>query len=63
MNLEREVGGRSLRFWGLVLNLIGNVLLLHGAVRYLMNGAPIHEMLVGAVITAACLVVLSLPGE
>ena len=63
MNLERRAGGLSLRAWALVVNFAGNVLLLHGAIRYLTAGAPVYEMGAGIVVTGACLIVLSIPNK
>jgi len=62
LDLDRKIAGRTVRFWGLALNLVGNVLLLHGAVRYLA-GASMIELAVGAGITGVCIAVLSVPSK
>ncbi len=61
MHLNQRIGPLTLRTWGLVLNLVGNVLLLHGAVTFLTGGAGPLEMAVGGAVTAACLFILSAP--
>ncbi|MGH7717740.1 MAG: hypothetical protein ACREON_02695 [Gemmatimonadaceae bacterium] len=60
---ERRVAGVSLRLWGLILNLLGNVLLVHGAVRYVAAGTNFYELVAGVVMTVLCVVALSIPNR
>ncbi|MBA2304938.1 MAG: hypothetical protein H0W08_20230 [Acidobacteria bacterium] len=63
MNLERVVWRHSLRFWFLVLNLIGNALLLHGSLLYVQFGTRAGELLLGATLTIWCVLVLAIPDK
>ncbi len=63
MNLERVVWRHSLRFWVLVVNLMGNALLLHGALMYVQFGTRAGELLAGAGLTIGCILVLAIPNK
>ena len=63
MDLDRRAGPFTLRAWGLGLNLVANVVMLHGAVRYFTAGASPLEMLAGLIVTALCVATLSIPSK
>jgi hypothetical protein len=42
---------------------VGNVAMLHGAVRYFTGGASPGEMLAGLAVTGCCVVILSIPSK
>lgn len=63
MNLDRRVGPFTLRAWGLAVNLLGNVLMLHGAVRSFTAQASTAELYVGLAVTGLCIAVLSIPDK
>ena len=63
VNLERQAIGISLRVWVLVANLIANVLLVHGAVHYVLRGTHFSEVCAGVIVTAGCIVLLSIPSR
>ncbi|MBI2834940.1 MAG: hypothetical protein HYX76_11005 [Acidobacteria bacterium] len=63
MELERTIGPLRLRVWILVVNLVANALLLHGAVRYASDGTNLVELVAGATMTSVCIMLLALPSK
>ncbi|MEM1245296.1 MAG: hypothetical protein AAGK22_02930 [Acidobacteriota bacterium] len=62
MNLERPLGPMRLRAWGLLFNLLANVLALYGLSRVLGEKPGGWLLLVvGALLTLVCLLVLARP--
>lgn len=60
--MDRKVGPWRLRLWGLIANLVGNVLALFGVVRVVRGGSP-ALLWVGGAITVACVAALALPSR
>ena len=50
-----------MRLIGLVVNFAGNVVMLHGAVRYFAGDATPMEMALGIAITVVCNLLLAFP--
>ena len=61
IDLEHKYGPFSARVWGLILNLIGNALMLYGAIGVFHNRSRLPIFIVGLVITVFCIVVLAKP--
>lgn len=63
IDIDRRVGPFSGRVWGLVLNLAANALALYGLVGFLRDGTHVVLLIVGAVCTLACVLVLAQPSR
>ena len=61
LDLEKMIGPFSLRVWGLILNFIGNALMLYGAAQYIKGVSSPLIMIIGIVITVVCILVLAKP--
>ncbi len=59
--LMRRIGPWSGRVWGLVVNLVANAALLWGVSSVLRTGSGWVWVVVGGVVTVACIAVLALP--
>jgi hypothetical protein len=51
----------TLRVVGLTVNFVANAVLLYGAAGYLGDGSRLPTLLIGGVVTVACVLLLSLP--
>ncbi len=61
-DLEKTIGPMRIRAWGLVLNLIMNVIALYGLTRLLSDSSGGWPLLaLGVVGTVICLLVLARP--
>ena len=63
MDLDRCYGPWSGRVWGLIVNLAANALALYGLVGYLRDGTHLAHLVIGLVVTAACILVLARPSQ
>ena len=63
IDLDRRYGIWTVRVWGLILNLIGNTLALYGLVGFLRDGTHLLPLVLGALITVACVLVLAIPSR
>ena len=61
MDLDRRYGPLPGRVWGLVLNLIGNVVAMYGLAGYLRNGSGLLWLGLGVAVTLSCILALALP--
>ena len=61
IDLEQKLGPMRLRAWGLVVNLIANVVLLYGLAQVVTGGGGWPWLIVGALATAACILTLAQP--
>ena len=61
MDLEKRLGPWSLRVWGLIVNLAANTLALYGAAGVVRDGSRIPLLILGCVITLACVCILAVP--
>jgi len=62
LDMDRRLGPWRLRVWGLGLNLVGNALALFGIARLMRGGAP-WLLVLGALITLACIIALAAPSR
>ena len=63
MDLDRRYGFCTARVWGLILNLMGNTLALYGLVGFLRDGTHLLPLVLGALITVVCVLVLATPSR
>lgn len=63
MDLDRRYGIWTGRVWGLILNLIGNTLALYGLVGFLRDGTHLLPLILGALMTITCVLVLATPSR
>ena len=61
--LERRIGPWSGRVWGLILNLAGNGMMLWGISSLLRTGSGWAWIVIGGVVTVACVAALALPAR
>lgn len=61
MNLEKTIGPLRLRAWGLIVNLIANAMALYGLSQVLSGEGGVIFLVIGGVITLACLLILATP--
>jgi hypothetical protein len=60
-NLDRNLGPRPLRVWGLILNFFGNALAIFGLVGLIRDGSRLPIFLIGSFLTLICILVLAKP--
>jgi len=63
IDLERRYGWWTARVWGLVLNFFSNALALFGLVGFIRDGTHFIPMMVGAVLSLTCILVLAQPSR
>jgi hypothetical protein len=63
IDIDRRYGPWSARVWGLILNLAANALALYGLAGYLRNGTRLPHLVIGLVVTAACIFTLARPSK
>ena len=63
IDLERRYGIWTGRVWGLILNLLANTLALYGLVGFLRDGTHLLPLVLGVLITIACVLVLAIPSR
>ena len=63
IDIDRRYGPFSGRVWGLIVNLAANALALYGLVGVLRDGTHLVHLIVGAVGTLACVIVLAQPSR
>jgi len=61
IDLDRRYGIWSGRVWGLIVNLVANTLALYGLVGFLRDGTHLAHLIVGALVTVACILILAMP--
>ncbi|PCI54361.1 MAG: hypothetical protein COB36_10245 [Alphaproteobacteria bacterium] len=61
INLEKKIWGFRVRVWGLVANMIGNIIALYGLSRVMDDGSGWSILVIGAMITLVCIGVCALP--
>lgn len=63
IDLDRRYGPFPGRVWGLIVNFLANAAALYGAVGYLRGGRHLPLLLLGLLVTVACILVLALPSR
>jgi hypothetical protein len=63
MDLDRKYGIWSGRVWGLIVNLVANALALYGLVGFLRDGTHLLPLIVGALVTTVCVLLLAQPSR
>ena len=63
IDLERRYGIWTARVWGLILNLLGNTLALYGLVGFLRDGTHLFPLVLGVLVTVACVLFLAKPSR
>ncbi|MBT8396247.1 MAG: hypothetical protein HKO65_18235 [Gemmatimonadetes bacterium] len=63
IDLDRQYGIWSGRVWGLIVNLTANTLALYGLVGFLRDGTHIVPLVLGALVTIACVLLLAQPSR
>jgi hypothetical protein len=63
IDLDRSYGIWTGRVWGLLLNLLANTLALYGLVGFLRDGTHLFPLVLGALGTVACVLVLAKPSR
>ena len=63
IDLERRYGFLTGRVWGLIVNLLANALALYGLVGYLRDGTHVAPLVLGVLVTAACILILAKPSR
>ena len=63
IDLDRRYGIWSGRVWGLIVNLVANALALYGLVGFLRDGTHLLPLILGAVGTLVCILVLATPSR
>jgi hypothetical protein len=61
IDLDRRYGIWSGRVWGLIVNLMANTLALYGLVGFLRDGTHLVHLIVGTLMTVACILILAMP--
>ncbi len=61
MNIDKKLGPLSLRIWGLILNFIANFVALYGAAQFFKGNTGPGLMILGIIITIACILILAIP--
>ena len=63
IDLDRRYGIWSGGGWGLIVNLIANTLALFGLVGFLRDGTHLIPLIVGVLVTLACVLLLAIPSR
>ena len=63
IDLEKKIGPLRLRSWGLILNLVGNVIALYGLAAFLKTGGGQIPLVLGSLMTVTIILILSKPAE
>jgi heme/copper-type cytochrome/quinol oxidase subunit 3 len=63
IDLDRRYGIWSGRVWGLIVNLMANTLALYGLVGFLRDGTHLVHLIVGTLMTVACILILAMPAD
>ena len=63
IDLDRRYGVWSGRVWGLIVNLLANTLALFGLVGFLRDGTHLIPLIVGVLVTLACVLLLAIPNR
>jgi len=63
IDLDRRYGIWTARVWGLIINLLANALALYGLVGFLRDGTHLIPLVLGGVVTVACILVLAKPSR
>ena len=63
IDLDRRYGIWSLRVWGLIVNLMANALALYGLVGFLRDGTHLLPLVLGAMVSITCILVLATPSR
>lgn len=63
MDLDRQYGPWSGRVWGLIANFVGNAVALYGFAGYLRDGSHLAALVIGVVLSVACILWLSKPSR
>lgn len=61
--LDRRYGIWSGRVWGLIVNLFANALALYGLAGFLQDGTHLLPLVLGLILTVACILVLAIPSR
>jgi hypothetical protein len=61
IDIDRRFGPCTGRVWGLVANLIGNVIAMYGLAGYVREGSGIPWLASGIALTISCIFLLSRP--
>jgi hypothetical protein len=61
--LDRRYGIWSGRVWGLIVNLSSNALALYGLAGFLRDGSNLVPLVLGVILTMACILVLAIPSR
>jgi hypothetical protein len=63
IDLDRRYGIWSGRVWGLVVNLLANALALYGLVGFLRDRTHVFPLVLGTLVTLACVLLLAKPSR
>ena len=63
IDLDRRYGVWTGRVWGLIVNLMANALALYGLVGFLRDGTHLLPLIVGGLVTTACVLLLARPSR
>jgi hypothetical protein len=63
IDLDRRYGIWSGRVWGLIVNLLANALALYGLVGFLRDRTHVVPLVLGVLVTAACILLLAKPSR
>ena len=63
IDIDRRYGPFTGRVWGLIVNLTANALALYGLVGVLRDGSRVGHLVVGAVCTLVCVIILARPSR
>ena len=63
IDLDRRYGIWPLRVWGLIVNLMANALALYGLVGFVRDGTHLVPLVLGAIVTLVCVLVLATPSR
>jgi hypothetical protein len=63
IDLDRRYGIGTGRVWGLIANLLANALALFGLVGFLRDGTHLIPLVVGVLVTLACVLLLATPSR
>ncbi len=63
IDLDRQYGIWSGRVWGLIVNLLANTLALYGLVGFLRDGTHLLPLVLGALVTIGCVLLLAKPSR